>query len=110
MRGWDWPITANWRIQEMQGRAYVAPVRFFEWFLHKRCRLRRPLIKKKKNEQTKNNLTFSETGCDWLDPTLEHNVVPVLSSQWLSDCLSGQERDTLKKKLTTTEGEATNDQ
>lgn len=53
MRGWDWPIAANWRIQEMQGRAYVAPVRFFEWFLHKRCRLRRPLIKKKKNEQTK---------------------------------------------------------
>lgn len=44
-------------------------------------------------KQHKNNLTFSETGCDWLGPTLEHNVIPVLTSQWLSDCLSGQNRN-----------------
>lgn len=57
MRGWDWPITANWRISKMQGRAYVAPVRFFEWFLQKRCRLRRPLIKKKKKKKKQKTKT-----------------------------------------------------
>lgn len=56
--------------------------------------------KKKKEAENKNNLTFSETGCDWLDPTLEHNVVPVFSSQWLS----GQNR----KKLTNIDGERSN--
>lgn len=86
MRGWNW---------EMQSRASVALWGFFsEWFLQKCCRLQRPLIEKnttlKKTKKTQTTWRFSETGCDWLDPTLKHNVVPVFSSQRLSYCWSGQ--------------------
>lgn len=87
-----WPITANWRLWRMQGRAFVAPRGFAQNAAGSRDFGLAEREKKKKQPINKNNLTCSETGCDWLDPTLEHNVVPVLSSQRPSDRLSGRER------------------
>lgn len=80
MRGSNWPITANCRIWKTQGRALVALEGVSEWFLHKT--LQAP--KKKKNQKQLGVFVFffllSDAGCQWLDPTLEHTVVPVFSS------------------------------